>query len=78
MLALLKAEAAFTAAKIDGGLVLFIHDEIGAEVIAHQAEQARALLTQAMTEAFAMVFPEAPLNNLVASGIGQSWGAAKS
>jgi DNA polymerase-1 len=77
MLALLKAEAALAAAKIDGGLTLFIHDEIGAEVIAHQAEQVRVLLTQAMTEAFAMVFPEAPFNSLVSSGIGTSWGAAK-
>jgi DNA polymerase-1 len=77
MLALMKAAAAFAAAKIDGGLTLFIHDEIGAEVIAHQAEQVRTLLTQAMTEAFAMVFPDAPLNNLVSSGIGPSWGAAK-
>jgi DNA polymerase-1 len=77
MLALLKAEAAFAAAKVEGGLVLFIHDEIGAEVVARQAEQARIILTQAMTEAFAMVFPDAPLNKLVANAIGPSWGAAK-
>jgi DNA polymerase-1 len=77
MLAVLKADAAFTAAKIDGGLVLFIHDELGAEVVEHQAEQARVLLTTAMTEAFSMVFREAPLNKVVASAIGRSWGAAK-
>ena len=70
-------EFRFTKAKIEGGLVLFIHDEIGAEVVTHQAEQARALLTQAMTEAFALVFPDAPLNSIVASAIGPSWGAAK-
>jgi DNA polymerase-1 len=77
MLALLKADAAFAAAKLEGGLILFIHDELGAEVVVHQAEQARSLLTTAMTEAFALVFPGAPLNNLVASGIGPSWEAAK-
>jgi DNA polymerase-1 len=77
MLALLKADAAVIAANIDGGLVFFIHDEIGAEVLEHQAELARQLLTTAMTEAFAMVFPKAPLNNVVASGIGRSWGEAK-
>jgi len=77
MLALLKVDAAFAAAQIDGGLTLFIHDELGAEVVEHQAEQARALLTSAMTEAFAMVFPDAPLNGLVASAVGRSWGEAK-
>jgi DNA polymerase I-like protein with 3'-5' exonuclease and polymerase domains len=77
MLALLKADTAFRAANIDGGLVLFIHDEIGAEVAEHQAELARQLLVTAMIESFAMVFPKAPLSHLVASAIGRSWGEAK-
>jgi hypothetical protein len=61
MLALIKIDAALCAARIDGGIVLFVHDEIVLEVAAHQAEQAREILAACMTEAFAETFPGAPL-----------------
>jgi DNA polymerase I-like protein with 3'-5' exonuclease and polymerase domains len=77
MLALLKVDAALRAAGIDGGVVLFVHDEIVLEVGLDQAEQARAILTACMTQAFAETFPGAPLNGVVSTGVGRSWGGAK-
>jgi DNA polymerase-1 len=77
MLALIKVDQALRAAGIDGGPVLFIHDEIVLEVGADQAEQARAILAACMTAAFAETFPGAPLNGVVSTGIGPTWGSAK-
>jgi DNA polymerase-1 len=77
MLALLKVDAALRAARIDGGPVLFVHDEIVLEVLAQQAEQARQVLVGGMTAAFAETFRGAALNGVVSAGIGKTWGAAK-
>jgi DNA polymerase-1 len=77
MLALLKVDVALRTAGIDGGPVLFVHDEIVLEVAAHQVERARRILTDCMTQAFAETFPGAPLNGVVSTGIGRTWGGAK-
>jgi DNA polymerase I-like protein with 3'-5' exonuclease and polymerase domains len=77
MVALLKIDAALREQAIDGALAMFIHDEIVLEVAESQAEQARSILTQCMTAAFAETFPNAPLAGLVATGVGATWGAAK-
>jgi DNA polymerase I-like protein with 3'-5' exonuclease and polymerase domains len=58
-------------------LVGQVHDEflvLADEVV---AEEAKRLLVQAMTEAFAELFPDAPLRNLVDAKIATDWAAAK-
>jgi DNA polymerase I-like protein with 3'-5' exonuclease and polymerase domains len=63
--------------KIDGELVLQLHDELVAEVRRDQAEQAANLIEQAMTAAFLKVFPNAPVNGLLKVKIVKKWGEAK-
>jgi hypothetical protein len=77
MRALIKVDAALRAARIEGGPALFVHDEIVLEVRADQAEQARNILAECMTAAFAETFVGAPLNGVVSIGIGPTWGSAK-
>jgi DNA polymerase I-like protein with 3'-5' exonuclease and polymerase domains len=77
MIALIKIDTALRDAAIDGALAMFIHDEIVVEVVEHQAEQVRAILVRCMTEAFAKTFPGAPLNGLVSTAVGKTWGGAK-
>jgi DNA polymerase-1 len=67
----------FRAANIRGGLVASVHDELLAEVHEDDAERARGLLQQAMTEAFVMTFPGAPTTNVATANIGRSWAEAK-
>ena len=65
MLALLLFDAALRREGIDGGPVLFVHDEIVAEV-RHRPGGARGRTAEdRMEQAFAAVFPDAPLNGLV-------------
>jgi DNA polymerase I-like protein with 3'-5' exonuclease and polymerase domains len=73
MIALTKADVALTAAGIAGGPVLFVHDEIVLEVAEADAERAGELLRAAMVEAFAEVFPHAPLTGLVELKIRREW-----
>jgi DNA polymerase I-like protein with 3'-5' exonuclease and polymerase domains len=77
MLALTMVDAALRTADVDGGPVLFVHDEIVVEVASHQVGQAREILTSSMMQAFAETFPGAPLTGVVSIGIGESWGSAK-
>jgi DNA polymerase I-like protein with 3'-5' exonuclease and polymerase domains len=77
MLALIKLDAALRGAGIDGGPVLFVHDELVVEVVERQAEQVRDILAQSMEQAFVETFPNAPLNGVVSIGIGKTWGSAK-
>ena len=78
MLALTAVDAALQKAGIDGGPVLFVHDEIVLEVADQQAEQAKHILAACMRQAFATTFPSAPLNGVVSIGVGKTWGTAKS
>jgi site-specific DNA-methyltransferase (adenine-specific) len=77
MLALTNIDAALSEAGISGGPVLFVHDEIVLEVVDTDAERAGAMLVDAMTQAFATIFPNAPLNGLVEVRIGHAWGSGE-
>jgi DNA polymerase I-like protein with 3'-5' exonuclease and polymerase domains len=74
MRALILVDAALSAAGIDGGPVLFVHDEIVVEVPEADAERVRAIVVEAMTRAFAETFPDALLNGLVETKIARAWG----
>jgi DNA polymerase I-like protein with 3'-5' exonuclease and polymerase domains len=78
MLALEAVDRLLFEAGFEGGPVIWMHDEIVLEVPEADAERARALLVQAMTDAFAETFPGAPLNGLVDVLIGDNWAAVKS
>ncbi len=73
MLALIAIDTTLIEVGIDGGPVLFVHDEIVLEVPEAVAERAGALLVAAMTRAFATTFPNAPLNNLIELRIQATW-----
>ena len=77
MLALLLVDNAFRREAINGGPVLFVHDEIVAEIAVDQAIKAAELLQLSMTEAFTAVFPDAPVNGLVEISIRDTWGKTK-
>ena len=64
-------------AGIRGGLVASVHDELLLEVAEDDAETAREILEQGMTDAFVETFPEAPTVNLVTAKIGRDWQEAK-
>jgi hypothetical protein len=74
MRALILVDAALSAAGVDGGLVLFVHDEIVLEVSEAEAERARRIVVDAMMRAFAETFPDAPLNGLVETKVSTAWG----
>jgi DNA polymerase I-like protein with 3'-5' exonuclease and polymerase domains len=78
MQALILVDAALSAAGIDGGLVLFVHDEIVVEVPETDAERARTIVVESMTRAFAETFPDAPLNGLVETKVSTAWGLRES
>jgi DNA polymerase-1 len=73
MLALILIDAALVEAGIEGGPVLFVHDEIVLEVPEADAERAGVLLTDCMTRAFAATFPNAPLSHLVELKVREAW-----
>jgi DNA polymerase I len=77
MLALTAVDIALRQTGVEGGPVLFVHDEIVLEIAEQQAEQARQILASCMQRAFAETFPTAPLNNVVSIGVGKTWGSAK-
>jgi DNA polymerase I-like protein with 3'-5' exonuclease and polymerase domains len=58
-------------------LVGQVHDEFLILADEAVADEAKRLLIQGMTEAFAELFPEAPLRNLVDAKIAADWAAAK-
>jgi DNA polymerase I-like protein with 3'-5' exonuclease and polymerase domains len=76
MLALTAIDAALIDANIAGGPVLFVHDEIVLEVPKADAERAGRMLIDCMTQAFASIFPNAPLNGLVELKIRDTWAEA--
>jgi DNA polymerase-1 len=62
---------------IAGGPVLWLHDEIICEVPEADAPKAKEILEQSMVEAFAEIFPGAPLKDLVEVKIGDNWSEVK-
>jgi DNA polymerase I len=81
MLALAAIDDALFEAGIEGGPVLWLHDEIILEVPEADAEQAKQLLEQTMVDAFEQTFPGSHemglLNGLVDAHIGDNWTEAK-
>jgi DNA polymerase-1 len=81
MLALEMIDRMLFEENIDGGPVLWVHDEIVLEVPKAHAGRAKTLLEYAMTEAFEETFPGSRemglLNNLVKARIGPNWASVK-
>jgi DNA polymerase-1 len=77
MLALTWIDAALIEAGIQGGPVLFVHDEIVLEMPEADAERAGTMLVDCMTRAFATTFPNAPLTGLVELQITDAWGSSE-
>jgi DNA polymerase-1 len=64
-------------ARLRGGLVASVHDELLLEVHADDAEIARDLLEDAMIGAFIETFPGAPVNGVAAAKVGRTWAEVK-
>jgi len=64
-------------ARLRGGLILTVHDELVAEVHRDDAEAARAVLEEEMTRVFVEMFPGAPSDGIVSIGVGKDWLEAK-
>ncbi len=77
MRALAAIDALLFKHGVDGGPVLWLHDEIVLEVAESDAERAAELLEHAMVAGFAKTFPGAPLNGLVTVRVGGDWAAIK-
>ena len=77
MLALAAIDEALCEEGINGGPVAWLHDEIVLEVPIEEAMRAAELLEEAMVEAFAETFPNAPLNGLVDVHNGTTWASLK-
>ena len=50
-----------------------IHDELLAETHEDDAEKARAIMVEVMTETFVKMFPGAPATDIVAASIWPTW-----
>ena len=75
--AITLAHARLKQASINGGLIATIHDELVVEAAAADAEAARTILEQTMTDAFAETFPGAPTNGVATAKIGRNWAEVK-
>jgi DNA polymerase I len=75
--AITMTHARLRQARIRGGLVASVHDELLIEVHEDDAGPARALLEETMIEAFALTFPGAPTNGVATATIGRSWAEVK-
>ena len=61
----------------DAGLVVSLHDELLVEASERDAECTRAILEEAMIEAFQTTFPGAPSHSVAEAVIGPTWFAVK-
>jgi DNA polymerase I len=73
------ALVAMTAAEraLPGAMILQVHDELVLEVSEDSAEGAAECLAALMTDAFAELFPQAPLAGLVKTAVVRVWAEAK-
>jgi hypothetical protein len=58
---------------LDAGIVASLHDELLIDAGERDAERARAILEEAMVEAFALTFPGAPSHGVAEAVIGANW-----
>jgi DNA polymerase I-like protein with 3'-5' exonuclease and polymerase domains len=83
MRAMILVHVRLKQARIRGGLVVCVHDELVLEVHEDDAEAARAILEEAMIDAFDETFPKtesrqaAPLNGVAKAKIGHNWAEVK-
>jgi hypothetical protein len=75
--AIVRTHAVLKDARIRGGLVACVHDELLLEVHEDDAEIARELLEYAMIGAFTETFPGAPVDGVATAKIGQTWAEVK-
>src|SRR6516165_2735764 len=61
----------------DAGLVVSLHDELLVEASERDAECTRAILEEAMIEAFQTTFPGAPSHSVAEAVIGRDWFSVK-
>jgi DNA polymerase I-like protein with 3'-5' exonuclease and polymerase domains len=62
---------------LDSWIVASLHDELLIEASERDAERARAILEEAMIEAFVRTFPRAPSHSVAEAVIGSDWYAVK-
>jgi DNA polymerase I len=72
-----KVHDGLNSAKIDGGLVANVHDELIVEVRKDHAITAKEILETAMTDAFTETFLDAPISGLVDVKVGETWADIK-
>jgi DNA (cytosine-5)-methyltransferase 1 len=77
MRAMARLDRALIKQRIDGGLVIFNHDEFVLETREADAERAGALLKEAMESAYLDMFPAARLKGLVEVHTGLTWAGTK-
>jgi DNA polymerase-1 len=77
LLAIRLVYQGFRKARIRGGLVATVHDELVAEVAADYAAVAAVIMHQAMVQAFEISFPGAPTTGLLVVKRGRNWREAK-
>jgi DNA polymerase-1 len=75
--AIARTHAMLKDARIHGGLIACVHDELLLEVHKDDAAIARDLLEYAMIDAFTETFPGAPVNGVAAAKIGRTWAEVK-
>jgi DNA polymerase I-like protein with 3'-5' exonuclease and polymerase domains len=77
LLAIRLVYLGFRQARIRGGLVATVHDELVAEVAENDAEAAATIMHREMVRAFEISFPGAPTTGLLVVGSGRNWREAK-
>jgi DNA polymerase-1 len=77
LLAIQFVYRAFRKARIRGGLIATVHDELIAEVAADDATAAAEIMHREMVQAFEISFPGAPTTELLAVKSGRNWREAK-
>jgi DNA polymerase-1 len=74
--ALRRVYWAFRTAKIRGGLIATVHDELLAEVLEDDVPLAMEIMEVEMKNAFEIHFPGAPADKLIDINFGPTWAAA--
>jgi hypothetical protein len=77
MRAITLLHARLKRARVHGGLIACVHDELLLELHENDAGVAAAILERSVIEAFTQTFPGAPTAGLVAVKIGETWADLK-
>ena len=74
--ALRRVYWAFRKARIHGGLIATVHDELLAEVLEDDVSLTMEIMEFEMQNAFEIHFPGAPADKLIDINFGPTWSAA--